>query len=108
MIADDDFDDSIFEQATTVDNMSVEDFLRQQAAEEAEENAEPNFVTKATLRSLDVVFLVVEKGVGVVPGVLELAKRAVGRAADAKLKDSAGSQIGWETHNGNIRGDNRY
>ncbi len=108
VIADDHFDDSIFEQATTVDNMSVEDFLRQQAAEEAEENAEPNFVTKATLRTLDVVFLVVEKGVGVAPAALELAQRAVSRATDANLKDSAGSQIGWELHNGNIRGDNRY
>ena len=107
VIADDDFDDSIFEQATTVDNMSVEDFLRQQAAEEAED-AEPNFVTKATLRLLDVVFLVVEKVVGVAPAALEIAQRAVSRAADAKLKDSAGSQIGWELHNGNIRGDNRY
>ena len=105
---DDDFDKTVFAQANTVDNMSAEDFLRQQAAEEAEENDEPNPFTRATLRTLDVAFLVVEKGVSVAPMAVELAQRAVSRAAEAKLKDSAGSQIGWELHNGNVRGDKRY
>lgn len=108
VVSDDDFDDTIFAQATAVDNISAEELLRQQAAEEAEENAEPNFVTKATLRTLDVAFLVVEKGISVAPAAFELAQRVASRATDAKLKDSAGSQIGWEFHNGNIRGDNRY
>mmetsp|Transcript_12276 Transcript_12276/g.25333 ORF Transcript_12276/g.25333 Transcript_12276/m.25333 type:complete len:697 (+) Transcript_12276:56-2146(+) len=108
VISDDDFDDTVFAQATAVDNMSAEELLRQQAAEEAEENAEPNFVTKATLRTLDVAFLVVEKGIGVAPAAFELAQRVASRATDAKLKDSAGSQIGWEFHKGNIRGENRY
>lgn len=108
VISDDDFDETAFAQATTVDNLSAEELLRQQAAEEAEENAEPNFLTKATLRTLDVAFVVVEKGVSVAPAALELGKRAVTRATEAKLRDSAGSQIGWEPLNGNIRGDQRY
>lgn len=108
VITDDNFDETVFAQATTVDNLSAEELLRQQAAQEAEENAEPNFVTKATLRALDVVFLVVEKGAGVAPLALEVVQRAATRATEGKIKDSAGSQIGWELHNGNIRGDKRY
>ncbi|VEU40238.1 unnamed protein product [Pseudo-nitzschia multistriata] len=108
VVSDDDFDDSVFEQATAVDNISIEELLEQQAAEEAAENREPNFVTKATLRTLDVAFLVVEKGVSVAPEALEVAKRAVTRATEAKLKDSAGSKVGWEAHNGNVRGEKRY
>ena len=107
VISDDDFDDTVFAQATAVDNMSAEELLKQQASEEAED-AEPSFVTKATLRTLDVAFLVVEKGVGLAPTAFELAKRVASRTTDAKLKSSTGSQIGWEFHNGNIRGDNRY
>jgi len=109
VISDVDFDESVFAQATSVDNMSAEELLAQQEAEAAAEAAaEPNFVTKATLRTLDVAFLVVEKGVSVAPGAFELAKRAAVRATEAKLKDSAGSRVGWEFHNGNVRGEKRY
>jgi len=108
IVSDDDFDDSVFEKATAVDNISVEELLEQQAAREAAENKEPNFVTRATLRTLDVAFLVVEKGVSVAPGALEVAMRAVTRATEAKLKGSAGSKVGWESHNGNVRGEKRY
>jgi hypothetical protein len=108
VISDEDFDETAFAQATSVDNMSAEELLEQQASEEADENSEPNFVTKATLRSLDVAFLVVEKGVSVAPAAFELVQRAASRATDAKLKDSTGSQIGWEFLNGNVRGDKRY
>jgi hypothetical protein len=88
--------------------MSADELLQQQASEEAEENSEPSFITKATLRTLDVAFLVVEKSIGVAPAAFEVAQRAASRATEAKLKDSAGSQIGWESHNGNVRGDKRY
>ena len=109
VISDDDFDESVFEQAKGVENLSAEEVLRAQAAvEAAEEDSEPNFVTKATLRTLDVAFLVVEKGVSVAPMALEVAQRAVSRVNDATIKDSAGSQVGWEAHNGNIRGEQRY
>jgi len=108
LISDEDFDETAFAQATSVDNMSAEELLEQQASEEADENSEPNFVTKATLRLLDVAFLVVEKGVSVAPIAFELVQRAASRATDAKLKDSSGSQIGWEFLNGNVRGDRRY
>jgi hypothetical protein len=108
LISDDDFDETVFAQATTVDNMSADELLQQQASEEAEENSEPSFITKATLRTLDVAFLVVEKSIGVAPAAFEVAQRAASRATEAKLKDSAGSQIGWESHNGNVRGDKRY
>jgi len=109
VIFDDDFDETLFAQAKSVDNMSVEELLEQQAEEEvANAAAEANFVTKATLRTLDVAFLVVEKGIDIAPKALELAQRAVGRAAESKLKNSAGSQVGWDFHNGNIRGDKRY
>lgn len=107
VITDDDFDETVFAQAKAVDQMSVEELLKEQAAEEAED-AEPSFVAKATLRSLDVAFLVVEKGISVAPLALELAQRAAIRATEGKLKDSSGSQVGWEFHNGNVRGDKRY
>lgn len=104
LMDDDDFDESRFDQATAVDNMSVEELL----AEEEEETKEPNFVTKATLRTLDVAFLVVEKGLSVAPSAYEVAKRAATRVNESKLKDSAGSKVGWEFHNGNVRGEKRY
>jgi len=110
---DDEFDETVFAQANAVDNMSAEDFLRQRAAEEAEEEegdvvGGDNPFAKATLRTLDVAFLVVEKGASVAPMAAELAQRAAARATEAKLKDSAGSRIGWELHSGNVRGDKRY
>ena len=108
VISDADFDESVFEQATAVDNMSVEELLQEAADEEAAANQQPNFVTKVTLRTLDVAFLVVEKGVSVAPDAIELLNRAVTRATEAKLKDSAGSQVGWKPHNGNVRGEKRY
>lgn len=104
LMDDDDFDESRFDQATAVNNMSVEELL----AEEEEETKEPNFVTKATLRTLDVAFLVVEKGLSVAPSAYEVAKRAATRVNESKLKDSAGSKVGWEFHNGNVRGEKRY
>ena len=107
VITDDDFDETVFAQAKAVDQMSVEELLKEQAAEEAED-AEPSFVAKATLRSLDVAFLVVEKGISVAPLALELAQRAAIRATEGKLKDSSRSQVGWEFHNGNVRGDKQY
>ena len=37
-----------------------------------------------------------------------IVQRAVTRVTEAKLKDSAGASVGWELHNGIIRGENRY
>jgi len=108
VILDDDFDESLFEQAKNVDNMSIEDLLEEARIKEEEDNKEPNIITKAALRSLDVVFLVVEKFISVVPDAVSVTKRVIIRAVDSKLKDSQGSCVGWEFHGSNIRGDKRY
>jgi nucleoid DNA-binding protein len=108
VILDDDFDESVFEQAKNVDNMSIEDLLEEARIKEEEDNKEPNIITKAALRSLDVVFLVVEKFISVVPDVASVTKRILIRVSDSKLKDSQGSCVGWEFHESNIRGDKRY
>ena len=108
VILDDDFDESVFEQAKNVDNMSIEDLLEEARIKEEEDNKEPNIITKAVLRSLDVVFLVVENVISVVPDVASVTKRILIRVTDSKLKDSQGSCVGWEVHDSNIRGDKRY
>ena len=108
VIFDDDFDESLFEQAKNVDNMSIEDLLEEARIKEEEDNKEPNVITKAALRSLDVVFLLVEKFISVVPDAVSVTKRVIIRAVDSKLKDSQGSCVGWEFHGSNIRGDKRY
>jgi len=106
---DDDFDyESVFEQARDVDNISVEELLEEAALQDKLENKQPNLVTKITLRSLDVVFLVVEKVVVVVPDLVQGTQRAVIRVTEGKLKDSSGSSVGWELHASNIRGEKRY
>ena len=91
--------------AKNVDQLSAEELLREN---QEEEEKEPNFAVKAALRGLDVLFLVVEKGVSVAPDAASVVQRAVTRVTETKLKDSAGASVGWELHNGIIRGENRY
>ena len=106
---DDDFDEMIFEQAKNVDNLSVDELLKEaEEAERAGERVEPNLATKITLRSLDVVFLVGEKVVSFAPIIVDGTKRAVIRINDGKLKTSTGSNVGWEFHPSNVRGEQRY
>mmetsp|Transcript_24002 Transcript_24002/g.26783 ORF Transcript_24002/g.26783 Transcript_24002/m.26783 type:complete len:762 (+) Transcript_24002:241-2526(+) len=99
---------SVFEQARDVDNISVEELLEEAAQQDKLENKQPNFVTKVTLRSLDVLFVVVEKGVVLVPDLVQGLQRAVIRVTESKLKDSSGSSVGWEVHASTIRGEQRY
>ncbi|KAL3919716.1 MAG: hypothetical protein SGARI_007133 [Bacillariaceae sp.] len=73
VISEEDFE-NVFGRAKAVDNLGEE---YEDELEEAEEK-EPSILTKVTLRSLDVLFLVVEKTVLLIPDVLVVTNRIRG------------------------------
>ena len=101
VITEEDFE-TAFGQAKSVDNLG-EDY--RDDSEEAEDK-EPSLLTKVTLRSLDVLFLVVEKTVLLVPDVLVVTNRVATRISEVN-REGLG-QIGWQQLNTKIRGSKRY
>jgi hypothetical protein len=67
---------------------------------------EPNLLTKVTLRSLDVLFLVVEKTVLLIPDILVVTNRVSTRLSEVS-REGLG-QVGWQQLNTKIRGSKRY
>lgn len=105
IISDDDFEGAVG-QAKMVENLSPEELIALQEQQELEESNEPpNLLTKLTLRSLDVVFLIVEKAVLFIPDVLAVSTRVATRLADVG-RDGMG-QRSWQRIN-TKRGDKRY
>jgi hypothetical protein len=99
VISEEDFE-SVFGQAKEVDNLGDFD------DDEDDEEKPPNLLVSLTLRSLDVVFLVVEKTVLLIPDILALTSRVAARVGEVNREGMG--QIGWQPLNTKIRGSKRY
>jgi hypothetical protein len=99
VISEEDFE-SVFGQAKAVDNLGEFD------GDDDTEEEQPNLLVLLTLRSLDVVFLVVEKAVLLIPDLLALTTRVTTRVGEINREGMG--QIGWEPLNTKIRGSKRY
>jgi hypothetical protein len=101
VISEEDFE-NVFGQAKAVD------ILGDEFDDEMQEGGskEPNLLTKVTLRSLDVLFLVVEKTVLLIPDILVVTNRVSTRLSEVS-REGLG-QVGWQQLNTKIRGSKRY
>jgi hypothetical protein len=104
VISDEEFDTTVFGQAKVINNLG--DDYDDPDGEEDGGGSEPNLLVRLTLRSLDVVFLVVERSILLIPDVLAVTNRVVTRFGEVN-RDGTG-QIGWRPLNTKIRGSRRY
>lgn len=100
VISEEDFE-SVFGQAKAVNILGDLD-----DDEDDDEQKAPNLLVQLTLRALDVVFLVVEKTVLLIPDVLAVSTRVATRVGDVSREGMG--QIGWQPLNTKIRGSKRY
>lgn len=107
VISDDDFEGA-FGAAKKVDNMSAEELLEALNAEENEgkDPGPPSILVQLSLRSLDVVFLVAEKLILLLPVAITVSTRISTRFVDVS-RDGLGQQ-GWQPLKTKVRGDRRY
>lgn len=105
IISDDDFEGAVG-QAKMVENLSPEELIALQEQQELEEaDQPPSLLVQLTLRSLDIVFLIVEKAVLFIPDVLAVSSRVAMRLSDVG-RDGMG-QMNWQRIK-TKRGDKRY
>ncbi|KAG7363774.1 ion transport protein [Nitzschia inconspicua] len=109
VISEEDFE-SVFGRAKAVDNLGdvdseYDDDDNNSETEEGRQGT-PNLLVVLTLRSLDVVFLVVEKAVLLLPDVLAFVNRVATRAGEVSREGMG--QIGWQPLKTNMRGAKRY